>query len=119
LIEQYIIKYFDNIVKLAKPQIKKTLAQRQKISVYMDSIGLKYLPGTGTFYFMVSIENSKLNSEDFAWKLLKDRNVSTVPGIGYGKSVGKFLRISVGAEPMARIKQGLDHIKQLMEDTKQ
>lgn len=118
LIEQYAIKYFDEIIKITRPQIKRTLKQRQEIAVYMDSIGLNYLSGSGTFYFMVSIAGSALNSEDFAWKLLRDYNISTVPGIGYGKSVGKFLRLSVGAESLERIKKGLDCIKKLIAETK-
>ena len=83
----------------------------------MDSIGLKYLPGSGTFYFMVSIEGSRLTSQEFAIHLLNEKHVATVPGSGYGESVAKFLRVSVGTESMERIKSGLSEIRALINET--
>lgn len=117
LIELYLIQYFDAIVESARPQIKEVVRQRKAVAQYMDSIGLSYLPGSGTFYFLVSISGSSLNSEEFATRLLQRYHVSTVPGIGYGESVGSFLRISVGTESMQRIQKGLDAIKLLIDET--
>jgi aspartate aminotransferase/aminotransferase len=112
-----LIEYFDKMVKKTAPQIKALLERRQQIADYMDEIGLKYMPGSGTFYFMVSIVGSKLTSEDFALKLLGEYNISVVPGVGYGKSVDKFLRISFGSEGMERIRAGLSTIKKLIDET--
>lgn len=117
LIELCLVKYFDKIVEKTIPQIKDVLKRRDQMAQYMDKIDLKYLPGSGTFYFMVSIEGSKLRSEEFALKLLIEYSVSTVPGLGYGKSVDKFLRISVGTESVERIKAGLSTIKKLVDLT--
>ncbi|MBI4779668.1 aminotransferase class I/II-fold pyridoxal phosphate-dependent enzyme [Candidatus Falkowbacteria bacterium] len=111
------VKYFDDILKITAPQISEVMELRRQVADYMDEIGLKYLPGSGTFYFMVSIEGSKLGSEEFALKLLREHNVSTVPGVGYGQSVDKFLRISVGTESPERIKAGLSAILELIKLT--
>lgn len=118
IIEFCLVKYFDIILEKTAPQIKDVLGQRAQIAQFMDEIGLKYLPGSGTFYFMVSIEESKLRSEDFASELLLKYNVSAVPGFGYGESVDKFIRVSVGAESMERVKKGLSTIKKLIDLTK-
>lgn len=114
LIELCLIKYFDKIINKTNPQIKDLMLLREKVAEYMDEIGLKYFYGSGTFYFMISIEGSKLMSEDFAIKLLTEHNVSTVPGLGYGKSVDKFLRVSIGTENLERIKSGLMSIRNLI-----
>ena len=83
----------------------------------MKSISLENLPGDTTFYFFTSIKNSKLTSEEFCSKLLTEFHISAVPGIGYGKSCDKFIRISVGSESTDRIKKGLEIIKKLLTDT--
>ncbi|KKW24560.1 MAG: aminotransferase [Candidatus Kaiserbacteria bacterium GW2011_GWC2_52_8b] len=117
LVELYVIKYLDAILKKTFPQIKKLLSLRKEIGRYMDSIGLERLPGTGTFYFTVSIVPSKLSSEEFATRLLKEDHVATVPGLGYGKSLDSFLRVGIGTESPERIKKGLDAIRTLITKT--
>lgn len=117
ILQDYLARYFDEIVSAVQPQVKEVVQKRKLVAEYMDEIGLTYLPGTATFYFMVSIEESKLDSEEFATKLLNERHVSTVPGIGYGDSVSKFIRVSVGTETMERIERGLDEINSLIKET--
>lgn len=117
ILEYYISNYFSDIINITKPQILKLLEKRKEITKYMDSIDLKYLPGESTFYFFVSIENSSLSSEEFCNRLLQKENVSTVPGIGYGKSCDKFIRLSIGTEDIERIKRGLSLIKELIHET--
>jgi len=117
LIEQYVIAYLDKILKITFPQIKQVLRERREVSRYMDSIGLSRLSGTGTFYFMVSIEPSKLRSEAFATQLLEKYRVAVVPGIGYGKSLDTYVRVGVGTESPERIKKGLDHLRALIKET--
>ena len=91
--------------------------KRREVEDYMKSLSLEFLAGTTTFYFFISIEKSKLNSEEFCWKLLQEHHVSTVPGIGYGKSCDKFIRLSIGSEDIKRIKQGIQLIKNLIDST--
>ena len=117
LIELYVIRYLDKILRITFPQIRRVLRERREISRYMDSIGLSRLSGTGTFYFMVSIAPSKLSSEAFASRLLKKHYVAVVPGIGYGKSLDAYVRVGVGTESVARIKKGLDRLQTLIKET--
>jgi len=118
LIEYYLIEHLDDILRITKPQIKAVVEKREKVRKLFDEVGLQYLPGSGTFYFLVSIAGSTLNSEAFATRLLKNHHVATVPGVGYGESVDRFLRIGVGAESLERIKKGLQSIRALIEKTK-
>ena len=75
ILEYYIEKHFDEIISITKPQIKSVVLKRKELAVYMDDIGLKYLDGTATFYFFVSIEGSKLDSERFCEILLTQHHV--------------------------------------------
>jgi aspartate aminotransferase/aminotransferase len=115
ILEYYIAKHFFEIIKITKPQIRAVVIQRQEIAKFMDKIGLKYLPGTATFYFFVSIEGSSLSSMDFCTKLLKEEHICVVPGIGYGPSCNKYVRVSVGTEPLERIQHGLLKLKELID----
>lgn len=117
ILEYYVAKYFDNIINITKPQIADLVKKRQEIIRFMDSISLKYLPGNTTFYIFTSIADSKLSSNEFCSHLLQNYHVSTVPGIGYGKSCDGFIRVSVGAETTDRIKNGLQSIKELVSKT--
>ncbi len=114
ILQLYMAKYFNKILDITKPQIDSVLQLRAKISKYMDELGLKRLPGDATFYFFISISPSNLNSDQFCEKLINDYHVSAVPGIGYGESCDGFIRVSIGSEPLERIKVGLDKIKQLI-----
>lgn len=117
ILEYYVAKYFDDIINITKPQIIELVKKRQEVIKYMDSISLKYLPGNTTFYIFTSIADSKLSSNEFCSHLLQNYHVSTVPGIGYGKSCDDFIRVSVGSENIDRIKKGLRSIKELIAKT--
>ena len=117
ILEYYLNEYFYQIIEITKPQIKKLLDLRKKIESFMDSISLNYETGKATFYFFISIEESKLSSSQFAFKLLMEENVSVVPGIGYGRSCDKFIRVSIGTENQERIEKGLEKIKNLIQKT--
>jgi aspartate aminotransferase/aminotransferase len=83
----------------------------------MKEIGLDHMPGTATFYFFVSIAPSKLGSEEFATRLLQNDLVSTVPGLGYGNSCDKYIRVSIGTMSLDDNSYGLRKIKELIEKT--
>jgi aspartate aminotransferase/aminotransferase len=90
---------------------------RKQLAAYMDQIGLTYLEGAATFYFFVSIGDSRLGSEAFCTRLLQEDLVSCVPGLGYGFSCDRFIRVSVGTASLDENKAGLDKIKRLIETT--
>ena len=117
ILEYYISKYFFKIIETTKPQIKEVVERRMEYSKYMDSIGLKYLPGKGTFYFFVSIEGSLLSSDEFAMRLLDEYNIATVAGLGYGYSCDKFIRVAVGTENWDRTTFAFDCMKKLINET--
>ncbi len=111
ILQYYVNHYFWKLLKLTKPQIKKLLEKRNLIKEFMNSVNLKYLDGNSTYYFFVSISDSKMKSDEFCTKLLETKNISVVPGIGYGKSCDEFVRVSIGTEPIQRIKNALLIIK--------
>lgn len=47
-----------------------------------------------TFYVMVDISATNMTSEEFALTLLREEHVAVVPGIAYGKSCDKYVRIA-------------------------
>lgn len=117
ILEHYLVKHFDDILAITMPQILDVVNKRKTLAAYMDSLGMSYLPGTATFYFFVSIERSRLTSEEFCTKLLMDHHISTVPGLGYGQSCDNFIRVSVGTESMERTMYGVRMINELISMT--
>jgi aminotransferase len=118
ILEYYIEKYFDDILKITKPQIQDVVKERLKVCKYIDSKGLSYSPGSAAWYIFLSIEDSSYDSDQFCTELLKRYYVSCVPGIGYGKSCDKFIRVCVGSESWERITNGIDSIANLIEETR-
>ena len=116
ILEHYISRHFFDIIRITKPQIASLIEKRKKLCKIMDDMELRYLPGSATFYFFVSIEGSQLSSEAFCNKLLMEHHVATVPGIGYGRSCDRFIRVSVGAESMERTVKGLELVKRLIDE---
>jgi aminotransferase len=117
ILEHYLYRYFDRILAITKPQILDLVRRRSLLEHHMDEIGLSYIPGSGTFYFFVSIAPSRLDSDKFCTQLLYQHNVCVVPGIGYGESCDGFVRVSIGAAPLEDIKKGLASIKSLISVT--
>ncbi len=117
ILEHYMVKHFDDVLAITKPQILDVVKKRKVLATYMDSLGMTYLPGTATFYFFVSIEKSRLTSEEFCTKLLTDHHVSTVPGLGYGQSCDHFIRVSMATESMERTMYGVRMINELISMT--
>lgn len=82
--------------------------------------GLKALPKIkcmlpeATFYMMVDISETGMNSLDFALALLKNARVAVVPGIAYGKSCDKYVRIAFTLDK-SRIEEGVKRIKSFVE----
>lgn len=115
ILQYYVARHFERIRDLARPQIRQVVAKREAVARYMDSIGLSFLPGAATFYFFVSIRPSRLGSQAFCDRLLREQCVAAVPGIGYGASCDGFVRVSVGAESLEDIRLGLARMKNLID----
>jgi aminotransferase len=117
ILEFYLEKHFSDIIEITRPQIREVVEKRNKVGAFVDDVGLKRMPGTGTFYLFISIEESSRSSEAFSDRLLEEYHVSTVAGIGYGKSCDKFVRVSVGTESMERTQDGIRSIQELLAKT--
>jgi aspartate aminotransferase/aminotransferase len=116
-LERHVAKHFDDMLASARPQIRAVVEKRKDVMRYLDSVQLAYLPGEPTFYLFVSIAPTALDSDTFATQLLEEYAVSVVPGIGYGASCDRFVRISVGAEPLESIFTGIDRLRELVDRT--
>jgi aspartate/methionine/tyrosine aminotransferase len=103
----YLEKYFGNILKVTRPQIKSLLKKRDKVKLILNKYNLKYLTGTSTFYFLVNIEKYKGSSTEFALKMLNKHRIAVVPGSAYGKSTKSFIRLGIGTESLERIEQAI------------
>lgn len=117
ILENYLVRHFDEILEITRPQIAQVVEKRRELAAFMDGLGMEYLPGDSTFYFFVSIAPSSLTSEQFCTRLLQEHGVSTVPGIGYGRSCDGYIRVSVGTESMERTTRGIRLVQRLIEET--
>lgn len=68
-----------------------------------------------TFYLMVDISSTGMNSVEFAMALLRAQHVAVVPGLTYGKCCDRYVRIAFTRE-IDYIKEGLKRIQQFMEE---
>jgi aspartate/methionine/tyrosine aminotransferase len=109
----YLEKYFEKIVGITLPQVRQVVDKRERIRREMDRIGMHYLPGSGTFYFFVSIDNFPGTDMDLALALLVYHGIAVVPGGAYGASTQRFVRISVGTESDERIVEALGIIRSM------
>ena len=66
-----------------------------------------------TFYLMVDISSTGMNSVDFAIALLKAQHVAVVPGITYGKCCDHYVRIAFTRE-LDYIREGVRRISEFM-----
>ncbi len=116
-LERFVAANFDEMRAATRPQIEATVEKRAEVARYLQSIGLDCLAGTSTFYLFVSIAPTQLDSDAFCMRLLQEKGVAVVPGIGYGASCDSFVRVSVGTEPVEIIRDGLDRLKALVQET--
>lgn len=83
--------------------------------------GLKAIPQIrpilpeATFYMMVDISATGMTSLEFAHSLLKTVKVALVPGVAYGKSCDRYVRIAFTLE-RSRIEEGIRRIKSYFEN---
>tara|TARA_B100000029_G_scaffold509492_1_gene598813 strand:+ start:146 stop:655 length:510 start_codon:yes stop_codon:yes gene_type:complete len=107
ILMHYLEKYFDNILKVTRPQIEILLDKRKKIFKLLKKNNLKFLPGTSTFYFFIDIDRFSGTSMDFALQMLLEHNIAVVPGVAYGTSTKRFIRIGIGTESFERIERAI------------
>jgi len=75
--------------------------------------GLRCNKPEATFYMMVDISATGLDSFDFCCKLLESVHVACVPGVAYGKSCDKYIRIAFTLDE-TKILEGVNRIAVFM-----
>jgi aminotransferase len=115
---RYLAENFDWLIGITRPQIQRAVAVRNQVCTTLSSCGITTLPGSASFYLFASLDGSVLDSDSFATRLLRESAVSVVPGIGYGESCDRFIRISVGAEPEDRVIRGIAEIRRLIDSSR-
>lgn len=75
--------------------------------------GLSCNAPEATFYLMVNISQTGMTSEQFAIDLLQKAHVALVPGIAYGQSCDKYVRIAFTLDE-AKISEGIKRISLYM-----
>lgn len=116
ILSLYVSRFFNDIVEVTLPQAKAIVEKRKAVTDYMEKIGLEYLEGSATFYIFMSIGSYKYSSMELGLYLLTKYGISVVPGLAYGQSTERFVRIGVGAETLDDIKDCLKTIKNVIEN---
>jgi aminotransferase len=114
ILSSYLAEHFDDIIEITRPQIQRVVALRNRVAGWLTDAGIEALPGSAAFYLFASIGRSGLTSTEFATRLLRDSGVCVVPGIAYGDSCDRHIRISVGTESEDRVARGIAAIGQLI-----
>ncbi|MFF4489540.1 pyridoxal phosphate-dependent aminotransferase [Streptomyces sp. NPDC001544] len=117
ILAAYLTERFDDLLDITRPQIQSTVQLRNRVATWFADEGIDTMPGTSTFYLFVSLGGSDLDSTEFADRLLREHAISVVPGIGYGDSCDRFIRVSVGSESEERIARAVAAIRDLIEST--
>lgn len=74
---------------------------------------IRYVPSQGTFYGFIDIKATGLSSEEFAMKLLAEKQVVVVPGDAFGDQGEGYIRVSF-ATSMEQIEKGMDAMEDFL-----
>jgi aspartate/methionine/tyrosine aminotransferase len=74
--------------------------------------GFKCMKPQGAFYVFPNIQETGMNSQDVADKIMKEANVAVLPGTAFGKYGEGFIRLSY-ANSIENINEGIRRIKDL------
>ena len=85
-------------LRVGEPYVKDMLAEydRRRKLIYngMNELGLPTFEPHGAFYVFPYIQNTGLDDETFAERLLKEEEVAVVPGSAFGAAGAGFVRCS-------------------------
>jgi aspartate/methionine/tyrosine aminotransferase len=78
-----------------KEMQNKFKERRKLIMEQLDKIPqIHYVRPSGAFYVFIDVSDTGLSGQEFSERLLEEKLVGTVPGIGLGKECGDFVRLS-------------------------
>ncbi len=99
--------YSENMVNIFTSRRNLLVQEIDKIN------GLRCSAPEATFYLMADISSTGMKSEEFAIALLQAEHVAVVPGIAYGNSCDKYVRIAFTLDE-EKIKEGTKRIKKFI-----
>jgi aspartate aminotransferase/aminotransferase len=99
-------------------EFRNTFRRRRDILVEVfGDTGLLPMVPEGAFYGLVDISRTGLKSLEFAKRFLAERNVATVPGITFGPSCDRFVRVAFTIEDR-RLREGLERLRDYIQKPK-
>ena len=107
-------EHFEEILNATLPQAVSMVEKRKRVTEIMDKIGLRYLPGKGTFYLFIDVSSFSGTTEELVFDLLINYNIAMVPGSAYGVSTKNFVRFSIGVESIEDIEKCLRKLKEFL-----
>ena len=96
-------------------RFRDTYQRRRDILVdIFGNTGMLPMAPAGAFYALLDISRTGLKSLDFAKRLLLEHNVACVPGITFGPSCDRFVRVAftIGDDPL---REGLQRLRNYIE----
>lgn len=99
--------------KEVKSMVEQYNQRRRFIVKRLNEIGLECFEPKGAFYAFPSIKITKLSSEEFSERLLKEEKVAVVPGNAFGKCGEGFIRCSY-ANSIENIDEALQRIERFV-----
>lgn len=89
-------------------------ASRDVALAALQQAHLPYVHPAGAFYVMVNIIGSRLDSDQFARRLVEEEAVAVAPGLAFGTSGRDFVRVSLASE-REDIVEGIRRIRRLID----
>lgn len=111
-IHQYSTTCSPTFIQMGVAKGMDTELTKKEISIMLDNFssrrilvmkgldkikGLSYVIPKGAFYVMVDVSETGLNGMEFSRRLLEEKQVAVIPGVGMGKMCTDFIRISFAA----------------------
>ncbi len=113
-ISQYAALEFENCEKDVKAMAEIYEMRRNLLYKRLNEIdGISAVKPKGAFYIFPNIKQSKLSSENFAERLLKEAKVVVIPGNIFGKDGEGYIRISYSTST-ENIEKALERIEKFM-----
>lgn len=103
----------DEDIEMMRKEFEKRRDTASKL--FNEIKGLSVVQPKGAFYLFVNFKQIQNDSVDFCKKLLEEKGVATVPGIGFGSE--GYLRFSFATDE-ASIIEGIKRIKDFVENLK-
>jgi aspartate aminotransferase/aminotransferase len=89
---------------------------RRRRDIALDILkkhGLYSYTPQGAFYVLIDISSTGMESDTFADRLLSDQRVALAPGATFGKTAGKYVRVSLAADDKTVV-EGLERVCRFM-----